>query len=63
MSRESAPAGDVVHVQHVEPYVDSVVLTHYPTYRSARPFSSALETAAGKMEALGIRVGSRLTVR
>jgi len=55
--------GQVVDVRRMEPYVDSVVFIRYPTYRSARPFSSTLETAAGKMEALGIRVGSRLTVR
>jgi uncharacterized membrane protein (UPF0127 family) len=37
-----------------------VVFTRQPSYQSQAPFRFALETAAGRMKALGISIGTRL---
>jgi len=55
--------GVVIDVQRMEPYVESVVFVRHPVYPPAGPFMSALETAAGRMERLGIRVGSRIVLK
>lgn len=54
--------GVVVDVQRMEPYVDSVLVVRQPLYQSRVRFRYALETAAGRMERLGIGVGTRLTL-
>jgi uncharacterized membrane protein (UPF0127 family) len=56
-------SGLVIDVQRMEPYVNSVVFVNHPLYRPAGPFMSALETAAGRLERLGIRVGSRIVLK
>jgi uncharacterized membrane protein (UPF0127 family) len=50
----------VVDLQRMEPYVASVVFTRQTIYQSRAPFRFALETAAGRMQELGISVGTRL---
>ena len=52
--------GVVVDLQRMEPYVASVVFTRQTIYQSRAPFRFALETAAGRMQELGISVGTRL---
>lgn len=54
--------GVVVDVQRMEPYVDSVLIVRQPLYRSRAPFRYALETAAGRMERIGIGAGTPLTL-
>lgn len=52
--------GIVVDILRMEPYVASVVFTRQTIYQSRAPFRFALETAAGRMQELGISVGTRL---
>lgn len=52
--------GLVVDVKRMEPYVDSMVFIRRPLYQSRTPFRYALESAAGRLQRLGIRVGVRL---
>lgn len=54
--------GVVVDTMRMEPYVDSVLFVRQPLYQSRAPFRYALETAAGRMEQLGIEVGTRLAL-
>ena len=55
-------SGIVVDVLRMEPYVESVLFVRQPLYQSGAPFRYALETAAGRMAELGIRVGTRLAL-
>lgn len=57
------PDGVVVDVQRMEPYVDSVLFVRQRLYQSTLPFLFALETAAGRMETLGIGIGTRLKLQ
>ncbi len=52
--------GVVVDVLRMETYVNSPVFTRQPTYQPHAPFRYALETAAGRMETLGIVPGTRM---
>ena len=55
--------GVVVDVQTMKPHGESVLVVRRPIYRSAKPFVSALETAAGKLAALGIHVGTHVALK
>lgn len=52
--------GVVVDVLRMEVYVNSPVFRRQPTYQPHAPFKYALETAAGRMEELGIAPGTRM---
>jgi uncharacterized membrane protein (UPF0127 family) len=54
--------GVVVDVRRMEPYVDSMLFVRQPLYQSRAPFRYALETAAGRLQRLGIQVGVRLAL-
>jgi uncharacterized membrane protein (UPF0127 family) len=54
--------GVVIDIKRMEPYVNSMLFIRQPRYQSRAPFRYALETAAGRLQRLGIKVGVRLAL-